>query len=46
MQRGGVGEELAVTLARLNEAAESVRQLADFIERNPSALLSGKKPPQ
>jgi paraquat-inducible protein B len=44
--QSGVGEELAVTLARLNEAAESVRQLADFIERNPSALLSGKKPPQ
>ena len=33
-------EELAITLARLNEAADSVRQLADFIERNPLAWQS------
>ena len=41
----GVGGEVADTLGHLNEAAEAVRRLADFLERNPSALISGRKPP-
>jgi paraquat-inducible protein B len=41
-----VGDDLAETLQRLNEAADSVKRLADFLERNPNALITGKKPPE
>jgi paraquat-inducible protein B len=41
-----VGEELADTLGRLNEAADSVKRLAEFLERNPNALITGRKRPQ
>ncbi|HRI82648.1 MAG TPA: MlaD family protein [Opitutaceae bacterium] len=44
--QGGLGEEAARALARLGEAAESVQRLTDFLERNPNALLTGRKPPQ
>ena len=40
---GGVGADVAETLGRFDEAAEAVRRLADFLERNPSAILSGRK---
>jgi hypothetical protein len=30
---------------RLNDAADAVARLADFLERNPNALLTGKKRP-
>jgi paraquat-inducible protein B len=33
-------------LERVADAAESVQQLADFIERNPNALVSGRKGPK
>jgi paraquat-inducible protein B len=33
-------------LQRVADAAESVQQLADFIERNPNALVSGRKEPK
>jgi paraquat-inducible protein B len=33
---------LAQTLYELSQAARSVRQLADMLERNPSALIRGK----
>jgi len=33
------------TLAQLGEAADAVQRLADFLERNPNALISGKKRP-
>ncbi|MEY4006535.1 MAG: hypothetical protein RLZZ221_2631, partial [Verrucomicrobiota bacterium] len=39
----GVGADLGVTLGRLNEAADAVGRLADFIERNPNALLTGRR---
>lgn len=39
----GIGGEVAETLGHLNEAAEAVRRLADFLERNPSAIISGRK---
>jgi paraquat-inducible protein B len=42
----GVGNSVGDTLARLNEAAEAVARLADFLERNPSALLTGRKRPE
>ncbi len=41
-----VGDELADTLQHLNDAADAVKRLADFLERNPNALITGKKPPE
>ena len=43
---GGIGEEVATTLVHLNEAADAVKRLADFLERNPNALITGRKRPQ
>lgn len=42
----GLGDEVVNTLAQLNEAAAAITRLADFLERNPNALLTGKKRPQ
>lgn len=42
----GLGDEMIGTLEQINEAADAVRRLADFLERNPNALLTGKKRPQ
>ena len=39
-------DRLAFFLEHLNDAADSVKRLADFLERNPNALLTGKKKPQ
>ena len=33
---------LASTLADLGEAARSIRDLADFLDRHPNALLTGR----
>ena len=41
----GLGDEFVGTLQQLNEAADAVKRLADFLERNPNALLTGKKRP-
>ena len=41
----GLGEEAVRTLQQVKETAESLQQLADFLERNPSALITGKKRP-
>ena len=41
----GLGDEVAHTLAQLGEAADSVQRLADYLERNPNALIAGKKRP-
>lgn len=38
--------DLAVTMDEVAEAARSLRALADFLNRNPNALLSGRKPPE
>jgi paraquat-inducible protein B len=43
---GGIGEEVASTLTHLNEAADAVKRLADFLERNPNALIAGRKRPE
>ena len=42
----GLGDEVVGTLEQLNEAADAVKRLADFLERNPNALLTGKKRPE
>jgi paraquat-inducible protein B len=42
----GLGDEFVGTLQQLSEAADAVKRLADFLERNPNALLTGKKRPQ
>lgn len=44
--QGGIGPELTRTLNHLNEAADSVTRLVDFLERNPNALITGRKRPQ
>jgi paraquat-inducible protein B len=44
--QGGVGPELTRTLGQLNEAADAVTRLVDFLERNPNALITGRKRPQ
>jgi paraquat-inducible protein B len=41
----GVGAEVGETLGRLSEAAAAVTRLADYLERNPNALLSGRPRP-
>lgn len=42
----GVSEEAMRTMAKLGDAAEAIQQLADFIERNPNAFLTGRKAPR
>ena len=44
--QSSLGGNLVETLEHLNAAADSVNQLADFLERNPSALISGRKRPE
>ena len=44
-EQAWVGDELAETLEHLNDAADSVKQLADYLERNPNALLIGRRRP-
>jgi paraquat-inducible protein B len=41
--QSGLGADVGVTLGRLNEAADAVARLAEFIERNPNALLTGRR---
>ena len=40
------GADTSRALERVADAAESVQRLADFLERNPNALLSGRKAPK
>lgn len=39
------GANLGDALEQVSKAAEAVRRLADFLERNPNALLTGRKAP-
>jgi paraquat-inducible protein B len=41
-----LGGELGDTLEHLNEAADAVKRLADYLERNPNALITGRRRPQ
>ena len=43
--QSGLGEEAVRTLQQVTETAESLQRLADFLERNPNALITGKKRP-
>lgn len=42
----GLGDDTHRALSQLADAAESVQRLADFLERNPNALVAGRKQPQ
>ena len=42
--QSGLGDEANRALGQIADAAEAVQRLADFLERNPQALLSGKPP--
>jgi phospholipid/cholesterol/gamma-HCH transport system substrate-binding protein len=44
--QSGLGVEADKTLAQLRAAAASVQRLADFLERNPNALITGRSPPR
>ncbi|MDX2187323.1 MAG: MlaD family protein [Opitutaceae bacterium] len=41
--QSGLSDEATRTLMKFSEAAESISKLAEFIERNPNALLTGRK---
>lgn len=41
--QSGLGEEAVRTMEQLRSTAEAVQRLADFLERNPQALITGKK---
>lgn len=38
------GGNLSETIQQLNEAARSIRTLADYLDRHPDALIRGKRP--
>lgn len=44
--QGNLGADVNRTLTQLGDAADAVQRLADFLERNPQALITGKKRPQ
>jgi paraquat-inducible protein B len=43
--QSGLGDEAIKTLRQLTQTAESLQELADFLERNPNAVITGKKVP-
>ncbi len=40
-RNGVIGRDLADALEQLNDAARAVRELADFLRRNPNAIVTG-----
>ncbi len=40
----GVGEDVAAALRQVTDAAASIQRLAEFLERNPNALILGRRP--
>ncbi len=40
----GVGEDVAAALRQVSDAAASVQRLTEFLERNPNALILGRRP--
>jgi paraquat-inducible protein B len=43
VQNANVGYDVTKTLGDLDAAARSVRSLAEYLERNPEAMLKGKR---
>jgi paraquat-inducible protein B len=43
--QSGLGDETVKALRQLTQTAESLQELADFLERNPNALITGKQLP-
>lgn len=43
--QSGVGAEAATALREIGEASQAIARLADFLERNPNALLTGRTAP-
>lgn len=43
--QSGLSDETIKTLRQITETAASLQELADFLERNPNALITGKKLP-
>lgn len=41
----GLGDEAVQTLQRVGEAADALRRLVDYLERNPKAFLTGRPTP-
>ena len=41
----GVGQQIEPTLLEIRDAARSLRELLDYIERNPRAFLTGREMP-
>lgn len=41
----GLGDGANQAFSQLASAAEAVQRLADFLERNPGALITGRRPP-
>lgn len=41
-----LGADTSRALAKVADAADSIQRLADFLERNPNAIVSGRKVPQ
>lgn len=41
--QNGIGEEANQTMEQLREAAAAVERLADFLERHPNAIITGRK---
>lgn len=41
--QSGLGDDAARALEQISSAAEAVQRLADFLERNPQALITGKR---
>jgi len=42
--QNGIGEDANRLMEQLREAAASVQRLADFLERHPNAIITGRKP--
>jgi paraquat-inducible protein B len=42
--QNGIGEEANQTMEQLREAAAAVERLADYLERHPNSIITGRKP--
>lgn len=42
--QNGIGEETDRTMEQFREAAASIQRLADFLERHPNAIITGRNP--